>query len=241
MKNILKMRYKNRLPGLLITFEGVEGSGKSTQFNRLANRLESKGLPLLIAREPGGTTIGESIRGVLLDPQNSEMCSDTEFLLYMAARMQIMMQKGIPHLEKGGILLLDRFGDSSNAYQGGGRKISVEFILAQQMNFLIKPVSGKMLPIIPHKTIIVDVPVSVGRARKQAQQSLDRLEQERIEFHETVRATYKAMANGDYDHLPYMDHRRFQVLDGTIPADTLETLTYDAVKPLLIAKGYISE
>ena len=205
--------------GVLITFEGVEGSGKSTQAERLARRLATRGLPCMVSREPGGTEIGEAIRGILLNPQHSEMHGLTELFLYLASRNQHVRQKVMPALEAGKVVILDRFGDSSTAYQAAGRDLDEKLVLR-----LNKLATADLKPSL---TVLVDVPVKVGQGRK-ASGVLDRLERERVQFHERVRQGYLRVAR----RAP----GRFIVVDGTLSADELERMIFSHVEELLKRK-----
>jgi len=205
--------------GVLITFEGVEGSGKSTQAERLAKRLAALGVPFLVSREPGGTEIGEAIREILLNPQHNEMHGLTELFLYLASRNQHVREKVMPALATGKVVILDRFGDSSIAYQGAGRELGEK--LVARLNKLATA------DLKPNLTVLVDVSVKVGQGRK-ASGILDRLERERVEFHERVRQGYLQAAR----RAP----GRFRIVDGTLPADELERLVFRHVGELLKRK-----
>jgi dTMP kinase len=210
--------------GVLITFEGVEGSGKSTQIVRLAKWLSDEGLSVVVSREPGGTDIGERIRTILLDPTCRQMDGRTELYLYLASRSQHVREKILPALKQGQVVLLDRFADSSVAYQGAGRGLGER--LVSRMN---KPATAGLKP---HLTLLVNVPVAIGRERKGTT-GLDRLEQERVEFHERVQAAYL--------HLARRAPGRLRVLDGTLPPDELESLVRRHVSELLKRKGLLPE
>jgi len=205
--------------GVLITFEGVEGSGKSTQAERLAKHLAALGVPCLVSREPGGTEIGEAIRSILLDPKNQKMNGLTELYLYLASRSQHVREKVMPALEAGKVVILDRFGDSSLAYQGAGRELGEKPVA--RLNKLATA------DLRPNLTVLVDVPVNVGQGRK-ASGVLDRLERERVEFHERVRQGYLRVAR----RAP----GRFKIVDGTLPADELERLVFSHVEETLKRK-----
>ncbi len=210
--------------GVLITFEGVEGSGKSTQVERLAKRLGVLGVSCLVSREPGGTEIGESIRVALLNPYHNEMHCLTELFLFVAARTQLVREKVLPALTAGKVVILDRFADSSLAYQGVGRELGEK--LVARLNKLATA------SLKPHLTVLVDVPVGVGQGRKESD-NLDRLERERVEFHERVR--------GGYLQLARRAPGRFKVVDGALPADELEGLVFRHVEELLKRKGILRE
>ena len=208
--------------GVLITFEGVEGSGKSTQAERLASRLEALGIPLLFSREPGGTEIGEEVRAVLLDPQHSDMYGLTELFLYLASRHQLVREKLLPALAAGKVVILDRFADSSVAYQGAGRGLG-----GKPVARLNKVATADLKP---NLTVLVDVPVTVGRGRKDSG-VLDRLERERVEFHERVRDRYLQLAR----RAP----GRVKVVDGALPPNELERVVFGHVEQLLKRKGIL--
>lgn len=208
--------------GVLITFEGVEGSGKSTQAERLAKRLAALGVPCLVSREPGGTEIGEAIRSILLDPNYKEMHGLTELFLYLASRNQLVREKVLPALAEGKVVILDRFADSSLAYQGAGRGLGEKPVA--RLNKLATADTK------PSLTVLVDVPVEVGQERKQAG-VLDRLEREQVQFHERVREGYLRVAR----RAP----GRFKVVDGTLAADELEPLIFRHVEELLKRKGIL--
>jgi dTMP kinase len=171
--------------GVLITFEGVEGSGKSTQAQLLAEYLKGKGREVVFSREPGGTEIGERIRDILLDPNCRQMDARTELFLYLASRNQHVREKILPALTAGKIVVVDRFADSSVAYQGFGRELGEKFV-----GRLNKLATRGLKPDI---TFLVDVPVAVGHQRKE-RGKLDRMEQEEVKFHERVRDGYLRMA-----------------------------------------------
>lgn len=206
--------------GLLIAFEGVEGSGKSTQAERLRSWLEQQGVPCLLSREPGGTSIGEQVRDVLLNPANRAMDARTEFFLYLASRNQHVRELVLPAVKRGMVAILDRYVDSSVAYQGSGRGLGERFV--SRLNKLAT--AG----LVPQLTVLVDVPVEVGQRRKDAAR-LDRLERERVEFHQRVRDGYLKLSR----RAP----KRFRVLDGRLTADELEPMVRQLVVDLLSRKG----
>ncbi len=189
--------------GFLIAFEGVEGSGKTTQAELLYEFLKTHGYRCIFSREPGGTEIGEKIREIILDPTSVAMHPKTELLLYLASRAQHTYEKIMPALREGFIITCDRFADSSFAYQGAARGLG------------LKPVSRlnkyACAGIKPDLTILVDLPVSEGFKRQQA--APDRLEKEGNEFHEQVRQAYLKLAR----RAP----GRIKVFDGTKDKETL--------------------
>lgn len=169
---------------LFISFEGPEGSGKSSHIKALFNYLKSKGFLVVKFREPGDTLIGEKIRKILLDPKNKNMNKLTETLLYMACRSQLVEEKISPYLKRGYIVLCDRFFDSTFAYQGFGLGVDVNLI-----KILTKAVCKN---IIPDLTILLDLPVKVGLKRLGSYK--DRIEQRKISFHERLRNGYLRLA-----------------------------------------------
>jgi dTMP kinase len=179
---------------LFITFEGPDGSGKTTQIELLAERLQDLGHDVLITREPGGTPIGDQIRAVVHAVKNVEMTRETEFLLYSASRAQHVRQVICPHLERGGTVLCDRFADSSMAYQGYGRDLDLEMVRC-----ITQFATGGL---IPDLTIYLDLPVEVGIQRKEAAHAAqagewNRLDQQTLDFHRRVRQGYLEMAQAE--------------------------------------------
>jgi dTMP kinase len=185
--------------GYFITFEGGEGVGKTTQVKRVAERLRSQGRLVIETREPGGTSLGEAIRGLLLDKSIPPMAIDTELLLMFAARSEHLHQVILPALAAGGIVLCDRFTDASYAYQGAGRGIAMERIEALE-NF----VQGTLRPDL---TFLLDVPLPVALERAKQRGSDDRFEAEGQAFFEAVRGCYLQRA----ERYP----ERFRVIDTT--------------------------
>ena len=169
--------------GFFITFEGPEGSGKSTHAKRLYNFLRKKGYSVILLREPGGTKISEEIREILLDKRNKKMDIKTETLLYLASRAQLVKEKIVPALRKGKIVILDRFHDSTLAYQGYGGGINLRFL-----EELGKFVNGK---IIPDLTFLLDIDTHKGLKRCGHK---DRIEEKPFSFHQRVRKGYLELA-----------------------------------------------
>jgi dTMP kinase len=179
---------------LFVTFEGPDGSGKTTQIKLLAGHLQALGHDVLVTREPGGTSIGDQIRVVLHDVKNVEMACETEFLLYSASRAQLVRQVVKPHLMRGGVVLCDRFADSSIAYQGYGRELDLVAVR------LITQFATEGL--VPDLTVYLDLPVEVGIERKQVAHAAragewNRLDQQSMDFHRRVRRGYLHMAQAD--------------------------------------------
>ena len=175
------------MKGSFITFEGCEGVGKTTQVDRLKRYLEKSGQPALFLREPGGTVISEKIREMLLSKENDKMNGKCEALLYSAARAQLLGEVVAPALEKGSIVVCDRFTDSTFAYQGAARGLGVDFI--DELN---KLTCGD---IVPDVTVFLDLHPREGFARKGGADKNDRLESQSIEFHEKVYLGYKEIAS----------------------------------------------
>jgi dTMP kinase len=171
--------------GVFITFEGGEGSGKSTQVKALARRLEAAGMPVRVLREPGGTAVGEAIRAILLDPEHTGLDDTAEILLYEAARAQLVADVIEPALEAGEIVLCDRFYDSTTAYQGFARELPIDVV--RRLNAIA---TGGLAP---DRTLVLDVDPALGIARA-TKQGADRLEAESLAFHHRVRAGFLAIA-----------------------------------------------
>lgn len=192
--------------GLFITFEGVEGSGKSTQLRRLAESLRRSGQPVVETREPGGTALGEAIRSVLLSATNRDMAPETELFLYLACRAQLTREVITPALRRGVIVLCDRFADATIVYQGYGRGLDLNLIAA--MNRLA---TGDVMPDL---TLLLDLdPVEgLNRVKERRQvplldPSFDRLEAEALEFHDRVRKGYLTLAQGEPHRFRVVDAR----------------------------------
>ncbi len=194
--------------GMFITFEGVEGSGKTTQIKLLKEKLEIEGYEVFLTREPGGTIISEKIRKILLDPENNEMASLTELLLYYASRAQHLYEKIVKAKNEGKIVLCDRFSDSTLAYQGYGRGLDKEII--KQLTKMVE--QGNK----PDLTILIDIDPEIGlvRAKKVSENKIgDRLEQEKMEFHKKVWNGYKEIAK--------VNQKRIVTIDGNIDIKTI--------------------
>lgn len=214
------MPLKSKPPGKLISFEGSEGSGKSTQISLLAARFQKDGREVITTREPGGTEIGEQIRNIIVhNSKGDEMCAETELLLFSASRAQVVREVIAPALSRGTIVLSDRFLDSSTVYQGIGRNLAADPV-AQINRFAV----GNVMPDI---TLVMDVPTEVGleRIRQRASDLPDRMERENIDFYEKVREGYLVLAKGMAD--------RFVVIDGTQSQDVIAKKIWAAVKERL--------
>ena len=209
---------------MFITFEGIEGCGKSTQARRLVNRLKDASVPLVFTLEPGGTSVGQGIRRILLDSRNRSLSPLAELLLYEADRVQHVEEIIKPALEHGKWVVCDRFFDATTVYQG--------FARGQDMK-LIRDLNEKACSGIgPDITFLIDCPVETGleRALKRneavpEEEGQDRFEREEKDFHEAVRQGYLTMAKEDPE--------RIVVVDGTLNEDELEAVIFEHVKPFL--------
>ena len=205
------------MSGLFITLEGPEGAGKSTNREYLAECLRRQGMDVLLTREPGGTPLAERIRELLLAPSAEPMASDTELLLVFAARAQHLAQVIRPALERGCVVLCDRFTDATYAYQGGGRGLSTSRIAVLE-DF----VQGDLRPDL---TLIFDLPVEVGLARAAARGRLDRFEQEGQAFFQAVRQAYLQRAAAQ--------PQRYRIIDAGQSLAQVQ-LSLDALLPQLL-------
>ena len=214
------MPLKSKPAGKFISFEGSEGSGKSTQIARLAEHLQQTGREVVTTREPGGTEIGEQIRNIIVhNSKGDEMCAETELLLFTAARAQVVREVIAPALVRGAVVLSDRFLDSSTVYQGIGRNLAADPV-SQINRFAVGNV-------MPNLTIVIDVPTEVGlaRIRQRASDLPDRMERENIDFYKKIREGYLLLASGMPD--------RVVVIDGTLSQDALEKKIWTIVKERL--------
>jgi dTMP kinase len=214
------MPLKQKPAGVLVSFEGSEGSGKSTQVVRLAARLQELKRDVVSVREPGGTEIGEQIRGLIVhNSKGDEMCAETELLLFAAARAQLVREVIAPALTRGAFVLTDRFLDSTTVYQGIGRNLALDPV--ERINrFAVGNV-------MPNLTIVIDVPteVSLARIRQRASDVPDRMERENIDFYNKVREGYLVLAKGMPD--------RFIVIDGTKSEDVIARKIWAEAQKLL--------
>jgi dTMP kinase len=183
--------------GKLITFEGPDGAGKTTQVSMTARALEQSGYAALIIREPGGTRLSEAIRRLLLDPAYREMLPVTEALLYAGARAQLVGEVILPALAAGKIVLADRFVDSSLAYQGYGRGLDLEML------HLVNGFALNKLGVF--RTILLDLPAGEGLERLAGEKERDRLEQESLSFHQRVRDGYSLLAQTCPERIKVVD------------------------------------
>lgn len=198
--------------GIFITFEGIEGCGKSSQATRLKGNLEAMGLKCLLTREPGGTRIGKDIRQIIL--HSEDITPMSELLLFLADRNLHINQLIRPALKQGTIVICDRFYDSTFAYQVSGRKIDIS-IVRQLNDYAIEGLH-------PDITFLIDVPTEVGFQRKKnAEFELDRIENEDMEFHESVRNFYLELAR---------DSERIVTIDGTESIEVIEKKVFGIMK-----------
>jgi len=205
---------------LFITFEGPEGSGKTTQLKLLAEWLRERGCDVLATREPGGTAISEAIRAILLDPTRREMQPEAEILLFSAARAQIVAQVIRPHLQGGGIVLCDRYADSTLAYQGYGRGLDLD-----TLRTITAFATGGL---VPDLTIYLDIAIEEGLRRKVPQE-WNRLEAQALAFHQRVREGYLEMAAGEPD--------RWLEVDAFQPIADIQAAIRERIEVLIGARG----
>ncbi len=205
------------MKGYLITFEGIEGSGKSSQIASLAEHLEQNGWNIQKTREPGGTKLGERIRDLLLDTGHTDITAKTELLLYLASRAQHFQEVILPALQQGKVVLCDRFSEATLAYQGYGRGLDLN-----KIKTLLKFVTEGRKPDL---TLLLDVEVRKGLMRISNRTSKDRLEQERIEFYEKVRQGYLKLAK--------TSPRQIVVIDANRPLEKVAAQIRETVEAFL--------
>lgn len=208
--------------GVFVTFEGPEGSGKSTQLRMLAAHLKSIGRDALETAEPGGTPIGMQIRRVLLDAANAELRPTTELLLMFAARAQNVEQWILPALSRGQIVLCDRFTDSSLVYQGVGRGLGAEVV------YELDRIACRGL--VPDLTLVIDIDTEAGlaRARRRSVRTQDvetRIEEQHLGFHRKVREAYRQLASDE--------PQRVRLIDGGRPESAVAADVWAMLEPLL--------
>jgi dTMP kinase len=182
---------------MFITLEGPEGSGKTSQLPKLAEYLRHRGFDVLTTREPGGTSISEQIRTVLHNLENKEMNPRTEILLFQASRAQLVEQVIRPHLDKSGIVLSDRYADSTLAYQGYGHQIDIE-----PLRVLVSFATGGLKPDL---TILLDVDVETGLRRKELKGEWNRLDAYDVDFHQRVRKGYFQLVQAEPERWVMVD------------------------------------
>ncbi len=187
------------MTGFFITFEGIDFCGKTTQARRLGSYLRRNGYNVLLVREPGGDGIAERIRRILLSKKSSAMTALTELLLYEAARSQLTERVILPALKEGKVVICDRYSDSSLAYQGYGRGLNKKMI--KDLNHI------STFGLLPDLTILLDVPTETSSKRRKKKRKKDRLEKERLEFHQRIREGYLTIVR--------QNRKRIKVVDGT--------------------------
>jgi dTMP kinase len=183
--------------GRFITFEGTDGSGKTTQMTILADRLRSEGHEVIETQEPGGTEIGRQIRHILLNSENHALCPTAEMLLYFAARAQNFDEKILPAWDRGAIVLSDRFTDSTLAYQGKGRGLGSNVVMT------LHDIACHGLQ--PDLTICIDIDPETAIERAKSRHKRDRIEEEAAEFHNRVREAYLELARKNPDRIRLID------------------------------------
>lgn len=203
--------------GIFITFEGPDGSGKSSQLASLADYLRQAGYPVLATREPGGTAIGDQVRSVLMGLKNTEMQPRTEILLFQASRAQLVEQVIVPQLAAGSVVLCDRYADSTLAYQGYGyQKFTLE-----QLKPLIAFATGGLTPDL---TLLLDVEVNEGLRRRMKDGDFNRLDVYECAFYERVRQGYLEMAR--------LEPQRWVAVDAGQPPDQVQA----AIRQIVLAR-----
>jgi dTMP kinase len=202
--------------GTFITFEGPDGSGKTTQMRILADRLRGRGREVVETQEPGGTNIGLQIRSILLNAENRNLCPVAEMLLYFAARAQNFDERILPAWDRGAVVLSDRFTDSTLAYQGGGRELGPDVVM-QLHNIACHGLQ-------PDLTVCIDVDAETGLERAKARNGAkaDRMEEQTIEFHQRVREMYLDLAR----QYP----ARIKVIDGRGDVEAVAERVWEVVK-----------
>lgn len=213
---VLKIKKESKMKkAVFITFEGTEGGGKSTQIRNAAAFLKKRGHKVVLLREPGGTRVSEAVREVLLDPANKGMAPEAELLLYLAARAQLVREKIQPALAKGISVILDRFEDSTFAYQGFGRGLSLKNIETVSRQW----VRGSLKPDL---TIILDIDPAKGLARGGRH---DRMEKESMKFHRRVRQGFLTLAR--------RSPKRYGVIDATLTIEEVAHRVEERIKRVL--------
>ncbi|MDD3846432.1 MAG: dTMP kinase [Syntrophorhabdaceae bacterium] len=205
---------------MLITFEGIEGSGKTTQIELLSDYLSGEGHSVVKTREPGGTGFGEALREVLLK-NNMDVDPLSELLVFMAMRAQHVEEVILPALQDGKVILCDRFIDATYAYQGYGRKIDLGVI--ETLNRLVTK------GIRPNLTILMNVTAERGLKRKAAASLMDRIEEEDISFHQRVKKAYEKLAKED--------PKRFFVVDGSLKVEAIHEIVREKTNNVLKSYG----
>jgi dTMP kinase len=207
--------------GLFITFEGIDGCGKTTQVKAAEANLRQDRIPVLVTREPGGTDIAERIRSIVLDARHQEMCTECEVLLYLASRAQHVAEKILPAIRAGTTVLCDRFSEATIAYQGYGRGVPLDSL---------RMVNGYATGgLVPDHTFVFDLAVDRALERMRTMGKVaDRLEKSPRDFHERIRNGYLSMARAEPG--------RFTVLDAEESVEELALVVHQRIRGLLSAE-----
>jgi dTMP kinase len=205
---------------LFITFEGIEGCGKTTQIKRLAEKLRGCGVQFISTREPGGTRIGKDIRTMLLDSKNSNLSPLAELILYAADRAQHVEEIIMPALNQGKWVICDRFFDATMAYQGAGRGLDMDLIMTlnNKVTRGIKPDITLLLDCLPE----IGIKRALKRNNALPQDGQDRFEREKMEFHKKVRNSYLEISRNE---------KRFSIIDASLPEDAVEEEIFNVIRP----------
>ncbi|MBS45386.1 MAG: dTMP kinase [Nocardioides sp.] len=204
--------------GVFVALEGGEGSGKSTQSRRLHDRLTAEGYAVRLTHEPGDTPVGADLRRIVLSPETGTLADRTEALLYAADKAEHVERVVLPALDRGGVVLTDRYVDSTLAYQGAGRALEVAEVEAVAR--------WATRELRPHVTVVLDLEPEAGLGRFEGR---DRIEGEGLDFHRRVRASFLEMAGADPDH--------YVVLDARAPVEEITDAIVDALRPYLAQAG----
>jgi len=204
-----------------LSIEGPDGSGKTTQARLLADHLRQAGHDVLLAREPGGTPIGDQIRQVLFSLDNKGMSPESEFLLFSASRAQLVREVLRPHLQRGGVVVCDRFADSSLAYQGYGHGLELQMVQA-----VTRLATGGLRPDL---TVLLDLPAEDGLARRKQGGRWNRLDDYDLEFHQRVRQAFLGLAAAE--------STRWVTVDGRPAVEEVQREIQRVVDPRLAARG----
>ncbi len=209
--------------GLFVTVEGPDGSGKTAQLKALVSKLEGLNLPVLATREPGGTSISNQIRGTLLDLKNTAMIDRTEALLYQAARAQLVEELIKPHFQQGGIVICDRYADSTLAYQGYGHQNSLS-----DLRSIINYATGGLTP---DRTLLLDLDPEIGLQRRINGGNFNRLDAYDLSFHKRVREGYRQLAQEEPD--------RWIILDASQSFDVVQKMLWETMVEILNQAEYV--
>ena len=217
----MSVLYSHTITFMFITFEGPEGSGKTTQLPRLGEFLSAKGYRVFATREPGGTAIGDQIREVLLANRNTEMQPRTEILLFQASRAQLVEQEILPRLVRGEIVLCDRYADSTLAYQGYGHQVDLP-----QLRSIVSFATGGLKPDL---TILLDLDVKIGLARRKKDGGINRMDAFALAFHRRVRNGYRELAAAEPE--------RWAIVDAAQPPERIQAVVREIVLERLAGSG----